>query len=125
MTPSALGLPTHVLDRLGELCEAEWQGPPALGRGARGPGPFHPRTTGLGSPSLRDASLAAALATGLFRRRQAQRMQELAGVSAAGQVTACSDGSDRARKLHATAGVPRGNARAEPPGGDLRVECRV
>jgi hypothetical protein len=76
----------------------------------------------MGIPSLREASLASALATGIFRRRQAQRIHELSGVSEAGQVTECSDGSDSHRTLHATEGWQRVNDRAEPPGGDLLVE---
>jgi hypothetical protein len=43
-------------------------------------------------PGLRDASLASALTTGIFRRRQAQIIHELSGVLEAGQVAECSDG---------------------------------
>jgi hypothetical protein len=57
LTQSDLGLPTHVLDRLGGLFEVEWPVPTALGRVAIGPGPFHQSTPGMGIPSLRDASL--------------------------------------------------------------------
>ena len=39
LTQADLGLPTHVLDRLGELCEAEWQVPTDLGWVARGQAP--------------------------------------------------------------------------------------
>jgi len=124
-TQSDLGLPTHVLDRLGELCEAELQVPTDLGRGALGPGPFHQSTTGMGIPSLRDASLASALATGIFRRRQAEIMHALSGVLEAGQVPECSDGRDSHRQLHATEGLQRANDRAEPPGGDRLVACLV
>ena len=67
-----LGLPAHVLDRLGELFQAELQVSTDLGRVAIGPGPFHQSPPGMGMPGLRDASLASALATGIFRRRQAQ-----------------------------------------------------
>lgn len=118
-----LGLPTHVLDRLGELCEAELQVPSDLGRVAIGPGPFPQSTTGMAIAGLRDASLVSALATGIFRRRQAQRMQEWSGVIEAGQVAECSAGSDCHRTRHATAGWPHVNDRAEPPSGALLVEC--
>ena len=117
-----LGLPAHVLDRLGELCEAEWQVPTDLGRGARGPGPFHQSTTGMGRPGLRDASLASALATGIFRRRQAQILHEWSGMIESGQVAEFSDGGDSHRQLHATEGLERLDHRAEPPGDDLRLE---
>ena len=125
LTQADLGLPTHVLDRLGELFEAAWQVSTDLSRGARGPGPCHQRTTGMALPSLRDASLASARATGIFRRRQAQRRHEVSGVLDAGQVTACSDGSDSHRTLHATEGVQRVNDRAEPPSGALLVAFLV
>jgi hypothetical protein len=76
-------------------------------------------------PGLRDASLASALTTGRFRRRQAQIIPELSGGIEAGQVAAFSDGRDRHRKLHATEGVQRVNDRGAPPGGDLLVEFLV
>ena len=122
-TQADLGLPPHVLDRLGELVEAELQVPTDLGRVAIGPGAFHQSPTGLGMPGLREASLASALATGLFRRRQAQIRHEWSGVIEAGQVAACSDGRDSHRQLHATEGLQRLHDRAEPPSGDLRMEC--
>ena len=121
LTQAALGLPTHVLDRRGELCEAAWPVPTALGRGALGPGSVHQRTTGRGMPRLREASLASALATGRFRRRQAAIMHALSGGLEAGQGTACRDGRDSHRQLHATEGWHRVNDRAAPPGGALRV----
>ena len=96
--------------------------PTDLGRVAIGPGPFHQSPTGMGIPGLRDASLASALATGIFRRRQAQIIHELSGVIEAGQVAEFSDGSDSHRQLHATEGLQRVHDRAEPPGGDLLVE---
>jgi len=64
-------LPTRVLDRLGELCQAELQVPTHVGRIARGRGPVDEGPTGRGSSGLREASLVAARATGRCRRRQA------------------------------------------------------
>ena len=122
LTPSDLGLPTCVLDRLGALFEAEWQVPTDLGRVALGPGSCHQRPTGMGMPGLREASLASARATGIFRRRQAQLIHAWSGVIEAGQVAEFSDGRDRHRQLPATAGGQRLNDRAEPPSGDLLME---
>ena len=123
LTQAARGLPPHGLDRRGELGEAEGQGPPALGRRASGPGPVPQRPTGRGLPGLRDASRAAARATGLFRRRQAQRMPEVSGGIDAGQGAECRDGRDSPRTRHATEGLQRVNDWAEPPGGARLVEC--
>ena len=120
-TQADLGLPPHVLDRLGALFEAEVPVATALGWVAIGPGPFHQSTTGRAMPGLREASLTSARATGIFRRRQAQIMHEGSGGIAAGQVAAVSDGSDRHRTLHATEGWQGVHDRAEPPGGDRLV----
>jgi len=122
---SDLGLPTYVLERLGELCKTELQVPPALGRVARGPGPFHQSTTGMALPGRREASLRSVLATGIFRRRQAQIMHELSGGIEAGEVPECSDGRDRHRQRHATEGLQRVNDWTAPPGGDLLVAFLV
>ena len=92
-------------------------------RHRRRPGPFHQSPTGRALPGLRDASLTSALATGLFRRRQAQSRHEVAGVSEAGQVAECRDGRDSHRQLHATEGVQGVHSRAAPPGGARRVAC--
>ena len=116
-----LGLPAHVLERLGELFEAEVEVPTPFGGVAIRPGPFHQRTTGIGIAGLGAAALASACATGRFRRRQAQIMHELSGVLAARQVAECGDGDDRHCQLHATEGLQRVNHRAAPPGGDLLV----
>ena len=124
LTPADLGLPTHVLDRRGELCAAAWQVPTDLGRVARGPGACPQRPTGRGLPGLREASRASARATGRCRRRQAQILHEWSGVLDAGQVAECRDGRDRPRHLPATAGLHRLNDRAEPPSGDRLMACR-
>jgi hypothetical protein len=121
-TQADLGLPTPVLDRRGELFEAAWQVPTDLGWGAIGPGPFHQSPTGMAMPGLREACLASALATGIFRRRQAPIMHEGSGVIDAGQVAECSDGRDRPGQRPATEGWHRVHDRAAPPGGDLLVE---
>jgi hypothetical protein len=76
-------------------------------------------------PGLRDASLASALATRIFRRRQAQRIHALSGGLEAGEVAEFRDGRDRHRKLHTTEGLQRVHDRTEPPGGDLLVEFLV
>ena len=124
VTPSDLGLPTHGLDRLGERCAAAVPVPTALGRVASGPGAWHQSPTGRGSPGLREAARAAALAPGRGRRRQAQSRHAWSGVSDAGQVAACRDGRDRPRPRHATAGWQRLNDRAEPPRGARLRACR-
>lgn len=124
LTPSELGLPTHVLDRRGERFEAALQVPTDRGRGALGPGSCHQSPTGLGMPGLREAALASALATGRCRRRQAQIIHEWSGVSDAGQVAECRDGRDRHRTRHATEGWPRLNDRAERPSADRLMACR-
>jgi len=124
-TQADLGLPTRVLDGRGEFFQAELPGPTHVSRVARGPGPFDQRPTGMGLPRLREASLASARATGICRRRQAQRRQEWSGVLASGEVAECSAGGDRPGHLHATAGLERVNHRAEPPGCDLLEECLV
>ena len=123
LPPSALGLPPHVLERFGALGAAEWQGPTALRRGARGPGPCHQGTTGLGRPSLRDASRGVGARH--WQRPQASG-PEHAGVvwgARAGQVTEGRAGSASHKKRPATEGVPRVNARAEPPSGARLVAC--
>jgi hypothetical protein len=120
-----LCLPTRVLDRRGELCQAAWQVPTHGGRVARGPGPFDQSPTGLGIPRRRDASLASARATGRFRWRQASIMHEWSGVLDTGEVAEFGDSGDRPRQRHATEGWERVNHRAEPPGGDPLVECLV
>ena len=97
--------------------------PTDLGRVARGPGPFHPRTLGRALPGLRAAALASTRATGICRRPQASIRHALSGVIEAAQVAACSNGSDSHRPLHATEGLQRVHDRAEPPGGAWRVEC--
>ena len=79
----------------------------------------------MGIPSLRDASLASALATRICRRCQAQILHELSGVIESSAIAACSDGGDRHGQLHATAGLARCHDGREPPGGDLFVECLV
>lgn len=124
-TQADLGLPTRVLDRLGELFQAELQVPTHVSRVARGPGPFDQSPTGMGMPSLREASLASALATRICRRRQAQIRHEWSGVIESGEIAECSDGGDRHGTLYATEGLARVHHRAEPPGGDLLVECLV
>jgi hypothetical protein len=113
-----LCLPTRVLDRLGALFQAELQVPTHVGRVARRPGAFDQSPTGMGLPRLGEASLASALATGRFRRRQAQLRHEWSGMIDSGQVTEFSDGGDRHRQLHATEGLERLDHRAEPPGDD-------
>jgi len=118
-----LCLPTRVLDRLGEFFQAEWQVPTHVGRIALGPSTVDEGPTGMGMPGLREASLASALATGIFRRRQAQIIHEWSGVIEAGQVAELGDGGDRHRTLHPTEGLERIHHRAEPPGFDLLVEC--
>ena len=98
--------------------------PTDRGRGARGPGPVPQRPTGMGMPGLRDAALASARATGIFRRRQASIMHAVSGGLDASQVAECSDGGqppDTAR----TEGVPRVHDRAAPPSGARLVAvCR-
>ena len=86
-----LGLPTDVLERLGELLQAELQVSAHVGWVARRPGPFAQGPTGMGIAGLRDPSLASALAAGLFRRRQAQVLHELSRVINAGQVPEFGD----------------------------------
>jgi hypothetical protein len=76
-----------------------------------------------GRPRLGEASLAAARAPGIFRRRQAPILPELSGMIEAGQVAECRDGGDRPRQLHATEALERLDHRAEPPGDDRRLEC--
>ena len=98
--------------------------PTALGRVASGPGAWHQSPTGRGSPGLREAARASALAPGRGRRRQAQISHEWSGVIDAGQVAACRDGRDRPRPRHATAGWQRLNDRAEPPRGARLRACR-
>jgi len=117
-----LCLPTRVLDRLGELFQAELQVPTHVGRVAIRPGAFDQSPTGMGIPRLGDASLASALATAIFRRRQAQILHELSGILEAGQVAEFSDGGDSHRQRHATEGLERIYHRAEPPGDDLLLE---
>ena len=124
-TQADLCLPTRVLDRLGELFQAELQVPTQFRRVAIGPGPFDQSPTGMGMASLRDASLASALAPRIFRRRQAQRLHEWSGVLEAGEIAEFRDGGERPGKLHATEGLERVHHRAEPPGGDLLVEFLV
>jgi hypothetical protein len=86
-----LGLPTDVLERLGELLQAELQVSAHVGRVAIGPGPRDQGPTGMGIPRLRDASLASALATRICRRRQAQRLREKTiGWAGVGQTTSLS-----------------------------------
>ena len=104
LPPSALGLPPHVLERFGALGAAEWQGPTALRRGVRGPGPCHQGTTGRGRPGLREASLTSARVTGICRRRQAPIMQAWSGGLEAGQVTEVRAGSASHQTLPATEG---------------------
>src|SRR5438128_12567007 len=60
-TEAHLGLPTAGLDRLGELCQSQWQMPPDVGGGARGPRPCDQGTTGMDRPRVGDAPLTAPL----------------------------------------------------------------
>jgi hypothetical protein len=62
-----LGLPTHVLDRLGELFESELQVPTDFGWVTIGPGSFDQGTTGMGIPRLGDATLTPPLSRRVFR----------------------------------------------------------
>jgi hypothetical protein len=117
-----LGLPTAVLARRGELLQAAWQVSAHVGRVAIRPGPFDQDPTGMGIPGLRDPSLASALATGIFRRRQAQVLHELSRVITAGQVPAFGDEGDHPRPRHATEGLERFHDGREPPGFDVFVE---
>ena len=75
-----LGLPTDILDRLGQLLQAQLEMPADFGRVAIGPGAFDQGTAGMGIARLGDAALATPLATGVFRGREAQIIHELSGV---------------------------------------------
>jgi hypothetical protein len=77
---------------------------------------------GMGIPGLRDAPLASALTTGIFGRRPAQAMHELARVIKAAQVLEFGDEGDSHRHLHATEGLERFHDGGEPPGFDMFVE---
>ena len=62
-----LGFPTHVLDGLGHLLKAELERPANFGWVALGPGPFDQSPTGMGIPSLGNATLTPPLARRVFR----------------------------------------------------------
>ena len=116
-----LGLPPAVLERLGALLQAALPGSAHGGRVARRPGLCDQDPPGRGLPRLRETSLASALATGLFRRCQAQVMPEGSRVIHAGPVLACGEAGDRPRQRHATEGLERFHDGLEPPGLDVCV----
>src|SRR5205807_8709651 len=64
---SNLGLPTHVLDGLRHLLQAQLEMPTDFGRVAIGPGAFDQGPAGMGVPRLGNAALAAPLASGVLR----------------------------------------------------------
>jgi hypothetical protein len=78
---------------------------------------------GLGIPGLRETSLAAALAPGRYRRRQAQVMPAWSRVIHAGQVHKCGEARDRPRQRPATEGLERFDDGREPPGIAVCVAC--
>jgi hypothetical protein len=61
-----LGLPTEVLDRLGELFQPELQVATDLGGLPVGPGPFDQGASGMSITGVGDRPLPAALPTGIF-----------------------------------------------------------
>src|SRR5688572_19601583 len=74
-----LRLPTDLLDRLGELFHTALEMPADLGRIAVGPGAFNKRPAGMGIARLGHATLATAITTGVFRRREPEITHEWSG----------------------------------------------
>jgi hypothetical protein len=100
-----LGLPTDILEVFGYLFQPELEMATHLSRVAIGPGAFDEGTSGMGVTRLGDTSLTPALATGVFRRGQAEITHELSGVVKPGEVTELSRDDHGDGELHPTQGL--------------------
>ena len=115
--------PTHVLDGLRHLLQAQVEMPPDCGRGARGPGAFAQGPAGMGGPRLGEAALAAPLASEVCRRGEAQRVHQRSGGIAPGEVAACGHRGHRHRALHPAPGLEGFDHGSETPSRHLVGAC--
>jgi hypothetical protein len=118
-----LGLPTDILEAFGRLFQTSWERSTHLRRVAIGPGAFDQGASGRGMASLGAASLTTALATGIFRRGEAEITHEWSGLVKTGEVTECGHDGHGDGELHPTQGLEGFDHGAQAPGLYLIFAC--
>ena len=118
-----VGLPAEGLERGGELCQAQGQGPTAFGRIPGGPGPFDQGTTGMGRPRRGHATLRPARPTGIWRGCQPQIMHALSRVRNACEGAPCRHGGHGDGARHTAPSLEGLDHGSEAPGCALLVAC--
>ena len=121
-TEPDLGLPADVLDRFGLFFESELEMPAHFRWVPIRPGAFNEGATGMGIPGFGHGTLAASLATGVFRGNEAQKFHEFSGGIEARQVSELGHGGDGHRALDAAQGLEGFDHWIETPGFDPLLE---
>ena len=118
-----LSLPTAILDRFGLFFSSELEMPAHLRWVPIRPSAFNEGATGMGMPGCGHGTLAASLATGVFRGHEAQKLHEFSGGIEACQVAELGHGGDGHRALDAAQGLEGFDHWMEAPGFNPLLEC--
>jgi hypothetical protein len=119
------GLPPAGLERCRALCQAQGQGPTAVGGIPIRPGACDQGTTGMSMAGLGQAPLRTPRPTGIVRGCAPQRMHELSGGLEAGQIAQRRRGRPGHRALDPAQGLEGFDHWSSAPGFALLVAFEV